>query len=50
VDIARGMGSHTIAEWVTDDEALMLLRQAGVGYAQGYRVGRPHPVAELPLG
>jgi EAL domain-containing protein (putative c-di-GMP-specific phosphodiesterase class I) len=47
VDIARGMGCETIAEMVADDETLFLLRQQGVGYAQGYQVGRPQPVSEI---
>jgi EAL domain-containing protein (putative c-di-GMP-specific phosphodiesterase class I) len=41
VDIARGVGADTIAAFVNDDETLVLLRQQGVGYAQGYRIGRP---------
>ena len=41
VDIARGLGTDTIAEFVQDDETLTLLRDFGVGYAQGYHTGRP---------
>jgi diguanylate cyclase (GGDEF)-like protein/PAS domain S-box-containing protein len=44
VDIARGLGSQTIAEFVQDDETLALLRTLGVGYAQGYHTGRPGPL------
>jgi diguanylate cyclase (GGDEF)-like protein/PAS domain S-box-containing protein len=44
VDIARGLGSDTIAEFVQDDETLALLRTLGVGYAQGYHTGRPGPL------
>jgi EAL domain-containing protein (putative c-di-GMP-specific phosphodiesterase class I) len=47
VGIARGMGKKTIAEFVTDDETVRLLEQAGVDYAQGYHVGRPRPLCEL---
>jgi diguanylate cyclase (GGDEF)-like protein len=47
VGIARGMGKQTIAEFVTDDEALRLLEKAGVDYAQGYHVGRPRPLRDL---
>ena len=46
VDVAAGTGMKTIAVFVSDDETVRLLRQLGVGYAQGYAVGRPRPVAE----
>jgi PAS domain S-box-containing protein len=46
VDVAAGTGMKTIAVFVSDDETVQLLRQLGVGYAQGYAVGRPQPVAE----
>jgi diguanylate cyclase (GGDEF)-like protein len=41
VDIARGLGIETIAEFVQDGETLALLRDLGVGSAQGYHTGRP---------
>jgi diguanylate cyclase (GGDEF)-like protein/PAS domain S-box-containing protein len=41
VDIARGLGTDTIAEFVQDDATLSLLHTLGVGYAQGYHTGRP---------
>jgi EAL domain-containing protein (putative c-di-GMP-specific phosphodiesterase class I) len=44
VDIARGLGADTIAEFVQDDHTLDLLRRFGVGYAQGYHTGRPGPI------
>jgi diguanylate cyclase (GGDEF)-like protein/PAS domain S-box-containing protein len=44
VDIARGLGADTIAEFVQDDETLAVLRELGVGYAQGYHLGRPGPL------
>src|SRR3954451_10539914 len=46
VDVAAGTGMKTIAVFVSDDETVQLLRQLGVGYAQGYAVGRPRPVGE----
>jgi diguanylate cyclase (GGDEF)-like protein/PAS domain S-box-containing protein len=49
VDIARGLDTETIAEFVQDDETLALLYELGVGYAQGYHTGRPGPLdAILP--
>jgi len=44
VDIARGLGKKTIAEYVEDAPTLRLLRELGVDYAQGYHVGRPQPL------
>jgi EAL domain-containing protein (putative c-di-GMP-specific phosphodiesterase class I) len=45
VDIARGLGKKTIAEYVGDEETVELLRELGVDYAQGFHVGRPGPLA-----
>jgi len=45
VELARGMGKQTIAEYVEDGETLELLRAYGVDYAQGFEVGRPHPLS-----
>ena len=47
VDIARGLGSETIAEFVEDEPTLDLLHELGVDYGQGYHLGRPAPVGEL---
>ena len=46
VDIARGLGKKTIAEYVGDDATVELLRELGVDYAQGFHIGRPEPLAE----
>ncbi|MEA2189814.1 MAG: hypothetical protein QOK16_4825 [Solirubrobacteraceae bacterium] len=50
VNIARGMGTKTVAEFVGDAETHALLHRLGVDYGQGYHLGRPTPVAELKLG
>ena len=47
VCIAQGMGKKTIAEFVADADAVCLLRDSGVDYAQGYHIGLPKPVAEF---
>ena len=39
VDIARGLGTQTVAEFVGDDATVDLLRQLGVDYGQGYHLG-----------
>ena len=50
VDVARGMGIRTIAEFVESREAFALLRRIGVDYVQGYYIGHPRPeIAAKPL-
>ena len=49
VEVARGLGKRTIAEFVGDAQTVTLLRRFGVDCAQGYHIGRPQPVAELLL-
>jgi diguanylate cyclase (GGDEF)-like protein len=41
VQIARGLGKTTIAEYVQDDVTIEMLREYGVDMAQGYHLGRP---------
>jgi diguanylate cyclase (GGDEF)-like protein/PAS domain S-box-containing protein len=41
VEIARGLGKRTVAEFVEDESALRLVREYGVDYAQGFHVGEP---------
>jgi EAL domain-containing protein (putative c-di-GMP-specific phosphodiesterase class I) len=45
VDVAQALEIETIAESVTDDETIQLLRKHGVDYAQGFHVGEPVPLA-----
>jgi diguanylate cyclase (GGDEF)-like protein len=46
VEIARGLGKTTIAEFVQDDETIQMLREYGVDMAQGFHLGRPVDAAE----
>jgi EAL domain-containing protein (putative c-di-GMP-specific phosphodiesterase class I) len=46
VGVARGMGKETIAEFVTDEATIGLLREYGVDYAQGFQIGRPSAALE----
>ncbi|HEY5707874.1 MAG TPA: EAL domain-containing protein [Solirubrobacterales bacterium] len=46
VQIARGLGKTTIAEYVQDDTTAEMLREYGVDMAQGYHLGRPVDVTE----
>jgi EAL domain-containing protein (putative c-di-GMP-specific phosphodiesterase class I) len=50
VQMARGLGKQTIAEFVGNEETVELLREYGVDYAQGYHVGPPRPISTLPRG
>jgi len=43
VDVAKGMGKKTVAEFVENAETLALLHTFGVDYAQGYYIGKPQP-------
>jgi hypothetical protein len=47
VQLAKGLGKKTIAEFVEDQETLDLLRQEGVDYAQGYHIAKPGPLAAI---
>jgi len=47
VNIARGLGAKTVAEFVGDDATVQRLRELGVDYGQGYHLGRPRPVQEV---
>jgi diguanylate cyclase (GGDEF)-like protein len=47
VQIARGLGKQTIAEFVEDEDTKQMLREYGVDMAQGYHLGRPTDSAEL---
>ena len=44
VELARGMGKRTIAEFVGDEATLITLGELGVDYAQGFHLGRPAPL------
>ena len=41
VQIARGLGKRTIAEFVQDDDTTKLLREYGVDMGQGFHFGAP---------
>jgi diguanylate cyclase (GGDEF)-like protein/PAS domain S-box-containing protein len=41
VDVARGMGMMTVAEFVESKEVYDVVRGIGVDYAQGYYIGEP---------
>jgi diguanylate cyclase (GGDEF)-like protein/PAS domain S-box-containing protein len=48
VQIGRAIGIETVAERVETPAVLDTLKRIGVGYAQGFLVGRPTPMAVFP--
>ncbi len=47
VEVARGLGKKTTAEFVGSEETLCLLREYGIDYAQGYHIGKPLHISEI---
>jgi diguanylate cyclase (GGDEF)-like protein/PAS domain S-box-containing protein len=47
VDIARGLGKQTIAEFVGDEQTVASLRELGVDWGQGFHLGKPAPLDAL---
>lgn len=43
--VGHVMGKQTIAEFVSDERVVEMLREIGVDYAQGYGVSKPRPFA-----
>ncbi len=50
VNIARGLGTRTVAEFVGDEPTVALLQRLGVDYGQGYHLGMPVPVGDVLEG
>lgn len=48
VALASSLGIDTLAEGVETADQLEFLRGAGVGFAQGFHLGRPMPAEEVP--
>jgi diguanylate cyclase (GGDEF)-like protein/PAS domain S-box-containing protein len=46
VQMSKGLGKYTIAEFVGDRETVEVLKQSGVDFGQGYHLGKPIPVSE----
>jgi diguanylate cyclase (GGDEF)-like protein/PAS domain S-box-containing protein len=47
VDVCKGLGIETVAEFVGDQETMDMVRELGVDFAQGYFLGKPAPVSQL---
>lgn len=46
-EIGHFMGKKTIAEYVEDDEVLLMLKEIGVDYAQGFGIEKKIPITDL---
>ena len=44
--MSKGLGKHTIAEFVGNQETVEVLKEHGVDFGQGYHLGRPIPMSE----
>jgi diguanylate cyclase (GGDEF)-like protein len=47
VELAKGLGIETVAEYVESADIAKEIRRLGVDYAQGYAYGRPEPLSEV---
>jgi diguanylate cyclase (GGDEF)-like protein/PAS domain S-box-containing protein len=47
VQLARGLGKETIAEFVETADILRLVQKLGVDHAQGYEIARPLPLTQI---
>jgi diguanylate cyclase (GGDEF)-like protein len=47
VELAKGMGIETVAEYVETEEIAQAVKLLGVDYAQGYAYGKPEPLSDL---
>ncbi len=50
VDVCAGLDIKTVAEFVTDQRTMDMVRELGVDFAQGYHLGKPQPVSALRDG
>ena len=48
--VASLRGIRCVAEWVENLAVLPRLRELGIGYAQGFAIHKPEPLASIELG
>lgn len=48
VEVARGLGKQTVAEFVENKATIQLLSEYGVDFGQGYYIGKPFVFSEKP--
>ncbi len=47
VQLAKGLGKETIAEFVENADILRVVQKLGVDHAQGYEIARPLPLTQI---
>lgn len=47
VEVAKVFGLDTVAEFVENEDILLMLEQLGVDYAQGYHIRKPEPFESI---
>jgi EAL domain-containing protein (putative c-di-GMP-specific phosphodiesterase class I) len=48
-DIALAMKIKTVAEWVENEDIILILKNIGVDYAQGFGISKPMSYSNLML-
>jgi diguanylate cyclase (GGDEF)-like protein len=48
VGMAQALDKKTVAEFVGEEDTLRVLRECAVDFAQGFHIGRPRAVTEIP--
>jgi EAL domain-containing protein (putative c-di-GMP-specific phosphodiesterase class I) len=46
-EMSHVLGKKTIAEYVENEDILIILKEIGVDFAQGFHAGRPMPIIEF---
>jgi EAL domain-containing protein (putative c-di-GMP-specific phosphodiesterase class I) len=46
-DVGQGLSKQVVAKWVETPEAIVLLRDMGVKFGQGYLFQHPRPMIEV---
>lgn len=47
VQVIQALGKKAVAEYVENEEILVILKEMGIDYVQGYHIGYPAPVEEI---
>ena len=47
VELAHKLNVETIAEFVSTEEILVVIKEIGIDYAQGFHMGKPEPIENL---
>lgn len=48
IQVIQALGKKAVAEYVENEEILDVLKKMGIDFVQGYHIGRPTPVEQIP--